>query len=390
MAISQDQYPSGSCFLTSAEKQIVFDKYLIVTPKKKYVEYLQHFISSEYPKKQISSDYVRKLVHRANKRKPKEVFLREITNARNSVIFSRADTFKNQCEFCIDFSPTLQAAVSSHKLTEECIIYRLKKLEKADGFPPRYNKKPKTSHSSGGSSELLQETGATVAVVQEGVAPLVEHDALLPPPTQAAAFPEDARMQNEAEVQQEVTTTIAQPQHGHGAVPQPTIQEAAAYSPMKQNLFPRVQITQDQMKITGYKVDCLRARAAHRFYAGDKLYNILPQSHRVNTSLEAADQYHMFLYYSATGQQECSSRQKILGCIFVDIGYCSDVIIVTVCWLYSDPSSARGITRLGSKIVQKLFKRFPNATFELCSKREAAPFWYKKGFVPKDAATMDK
>ena len=390
MATSQDQYPSGSCFLTSAEKQIVFDKYLTVTPKKKYVEYLQHFISSQYPRKQISSDYVKKLVHRANKRKLKEVFLREITNARNSVIFSRADTFKNQCEFCIDFSPTLQAAVSSHKLTEECIIYRLKKLEKADGFPPRYNKKPKTSHSSGGSSELLQETGAPVAVVQEGVAPAFEHDALLPPPIQAAAdIPEDEQMHHEAEIQQEVTI-IAQPQYGHGAIPQPTVHEAAAYSPMKQNLFPRVLITEDQMKITGYKVECLKGRAAHRFYAGDKLYNILPQSHRVNTSLEAADQYHMFLYYSATGQQECSSRQKILGCIFVDIGYCSDVIIVTVCWLYSDPSSARGITRLGSKIVQKLFKRFPNATFELCSKREAAPCWYKKGFVPKDAATMDK
>ena len=50
MATSQDQYPSGSCFLTSAEKQIVFDKYLIVIPKKKYVEYLQHFISSQYPR----------------------------------------------------------------------------------------------------------------------------------------------------------------------------------------------------------------------------------------------------------------------------------------------------------------------------------------------------
>jgi hypothetical protein len=275
-------------------------------------------------------------------------------------------------------------------LTEESIIYRLRKLEKADGLPPRYNKKPKTSHSSGGSSELPQETGATVAVVQEGVAPAFEHDALLPPPIQAAAdIPEDEQMHHEAEIQQEVTI-IAQPQYGHGAIPQPTVHEAAAYSPMKQNLFPRVLITEDQMKITGYKVVCLRGRAAHRFYAGDKLYNILPQSHRVNTSLEAADQYHMFLYYSATGQQESSSRQKILGCVFVDIGYCSDVIIVTVCWLYSDPSSARGITRLGSKIVQKLFKRFPNATFELCSKREAAPFWYKKGFVPKDAATMDK
>jgi hypothetical protein len=276
-------------------------------------------------------------------------------------------------------------------LTEESIIYRLRKLEKADGFPPRYNKKPKTSHSSGSSSELLQETGATVAVVQEEVAPVVEHDALLPPLIQAAAdFPEDEQyMHHEAEIQQEVTI-IAQPQYGHGMIPQPTVQEAAAYSPMKQNLFPRVLITEDQMKITGYKVECLKGRAAHRFYAGDKLYNILPHSHRVNTSLEAADQYHMFLYYSATGQQESSSRQKILGCVFVDIGYCSDVIIVTICWLYSEPCTARGITRLGSKIVQKLFKRFPNATFELCSKREAAPFWYKKGFVPKDAATMDK
>ena len=149
MATSQDQYPSGSCFLTSAEKQIVFDKYLTVTPKKKYVECLQHFISIRYPRKQISSDYVIKLVRRANKRKPKEAFLREITNARNSVIFARADTFKSQCEFCIYFSPTLQAAVNSCQLTKRAIIYRLKKLEKADGFPPRYNKKPKTSPSVG-------------------------------------------------------------------------------------------------------------------------------------------------------------------------------------------------------------------------------------------------
>jgi len=358
---------------------------------KKYSKCLQQFISSQYPEKKVSLKYIRTLVLRSKKRNTnKDSILREIINARNSVIFSRDDTFKSQSQFCIDFSPLLKAAVSSNKLTEESIIYRLRQLEKSDGFPPRYNKKPKTSHSGGGSSEILQETGATVAVVQEGVAPAFEHDALLPPPIQAAAdIPEDEQMHHEAEIQQEVTI-IAQPQYGHGAIPQPTVQEAAAYSPMKQNLFPRVLITEDQMKITGYKVECLKGRAAHRFYAGDKLYNILPHSHRVNTSLEAADQYHMFLYYSATGQQESSSRQKILGCVFVDIGYCSDVIIVTVCWLYSDPSSARGITRLGSKIVQKLFKRFPNATFELCSKREAAPFWYKKGFVPKDAATMDK
>jgi hypothetical protein len=265
-------------------------------------------------------------------------------------------------------------------LKEEAIIYRLRKLNKADGFPPRYNKKPKTSHSSG-SSDLLQE----------GVVPVVEHDAILPPPIQAAAFPEDARMQHEAEVQQELTTIIAQPQHGHGAVSQPTVREVIAYSPMKQNLFPRVQITEDQMKIAGYKVDCLRGRAAHQFYAGDKLYNILPQSHRVNTSLEAADQYHIFLYYSAAGQQESRSRQNILGCVFVDIvRNCCDMIVINVYWLYSEPCHARRSTRLGSIIVQKLFNRFPDAIFELCSKREAAPFWYKKGFVPKDAATMDK
>jgi hypothetical protein len=81
-------------------------------------------------------------------------------------------------------------------LTEEAIIYRLKKLDKADGFPPRYNKKPKTSHSSSGSSELLQEPGATAAVVQaEGGGEL--GDAFPPPPIHAFASPEDALMHDE-------------------------------------------------------------------------------------------------------------------------------------------------------------------------------------------------
>jgi diacylglycerol kinase family enzyme len=113
MTTSQSQYPSPSCYLTSAEKLIVFNTYLVLKSKTKYAECLQQFISNQYPQKKISLGYINKLVGRLKKRNPKETFLREIINARSSVIYSRVDTFKSQCEFCIEFSPTLKAAVNS-------------------------------------------------------------------------------------------------------------------------------------------------------------------------------------------------------------------------------------------------------------------------------------
>ena len=397
MTPSQGQYPPGSCYLTSADKQIVLNKYLErANSNKKYSENLQQFVSNQNPEKQISLRYFNTLIARSKKRNRKAIILREITNARKSIIFVRTDTFKSQCQLCIELSPILAAAVSSHELNEEAIIYRLKKLDKADGFPPRYNKKPKTSHSSSGCSELLQEPGATAAVVQaEGGGEL--GDAFPPPPIHAFASPEDALMHDEEEIQQDVAIVDAQPHDAHDhAVLQPIVQPAN--SPLQETAnrtlftkdYPLTSITRDQMKITDYRVVCKRANAAHQFYTGDQLASIFPHTHRVFTSQELADQYHMFLYYSNAGQQD-SSRQEILGCVFVDIAEnVSAVTTVKIYWLYTDPRPVVANTRLGSSIVQKLFDRFPDANFELCSKREAAPFWYKKGFVPKDAATMGK
>ena len=112
MTTFQGHYPSGSSYLTSTEKQIVLNKYLEeANSKRKYSDCLQKFISSQYPEKQVSLLYVNTLIARSKKRSHKETLLREITNARNSV------TFKSQCQSCIDFSPTLQAAVNSCQLT---------------------------------------------------------------------------------------------------------------------------------------------------------------------------------------------------------------------------------------------------------------------------------
>ena len=222
-------------------------------------------------------------------------------------------------------------------------------------------------------------------------------DAFPPPPIHAFASPEDALMHDEEEIQQDVAIVDAQPHDAHDhAVLQPIVQPAN--SPLQETAnrtlftkdYPLTSITRDQMKITDYRVVCKRANAAHQFYTGDQLASIFPHTHRVFTSQELADQYHMFLYYSNAGQQD-SSRQEILGCVFVDIAEnVSAVTTVKIYWLYTDPRPVVANTRLGSSIVQKLFDRFPDANFELCSKREAAPFWYKKGFVTKDAATMGK
>jgi hypothetical protein len=78
----------------------------------------------------------------------------------------------------------------------------------------------------------------------------------------------------------------------------------------------------------------------------------------------------MFLYSS--GQRVRASTQ---GVVFLNIGKA-----IRIYWLYTSPDLLyRG---LGGSIVDKLFSLFPDKLFQLCSKRESAPFWNKKGFVP--------
>ena len=79
---------------------------------------------------------------------------------------------------------------------------------------------------------------------------------------------------------------------------------------------------------------------------------------------------YMFLYSS--GQRVRASTQ---GVVFLNIGKA-----IRIYWLYTSPDLlCRG---LGGSIVDKLFLLFPDKLFQLCSKRESAPFWNKKGFVP--------
>jgi hypothetical protein len=382
--------------LGAVEKQAVLDQYLLVKTRN-YTSTLQKFVTERF-QKQESANNIRQLISRrlglpSLKRKRTVNISLEVIKAAQSVLFDRTKPFSIQGQFCIQFSPILSKAINSGTINKRVIIYCLTKLDKANGYPPRCTKRNKTSHSS---SELLQEPGATAAVVQaEGGGEL--GDAFPPPPIHAFASPEDALMHDEEEIQQDVAIVDAQPHDAHDhAVLQPIVQPAN--SPLQETAnrtlftkdYPLTSITRDQMKITDYRVVCKRANAAHQFYTGDQLASIFSHTHRVFTSQELADQYHMFLYYSNAGQQD-SSRQEILGCVFVDIAEnVSAVTTVKIYLLYTDPRPVVANTRLGSSIVQKLFDRFPDANFELCSKREAAPFWYKKGFVTKDAATMGK
>jgi hypothetical protein len=136
--------------------------------------------------------------------------------------------------------------------------------------------------------------------------------------------------------------------------------------------FSIASITVEQMKIDRCNIVVLAGKDARDHYTND-LKTILPESHRVSLAEDDSGDEYMFLYYTLG---------KLVGCIFLNVGdNCEEI---TVYWLYTSPALQQRRTRLGFSIVQKLFAAFPDAVFKLCAKREAAPFWFKMGFLPAD------
>ena len=97
------QEPYENYFLTTAEKQIRLNKDEVVKSNEKFLECLQQFVV-KLCQKQVSLGYVKRLVGVSRKRNRKAIILRDITNARKSIIFVRTDTFKSQCQFCIELA----------------------------------------------------------------------------------------------------------------------------------------------------------------------------------------------------------------------------------------------------------------------------------------------
>ena len=136
--------------------------------------------------------------------------------------------------------------------------------------------------------------------------------------------------------------------------------------------FSIASITVEQMKIDRCNIVVLAGKDARDHYTND-LKPILPANHRVSLDEDDSGDEYMFLYYT---------MGKLVGCIFLNVGdNCEEI---TVYWLYTSPALQQRCTRLGFSIVQKLFAAFPVAVFKLCAKREAAPFWFKMGFLPAD------
>jgi len=152
--------------LGAVEKQAVLDQYLLIKTRN-YTRTLQKFVTERF-QKQESANNIRQLISRrlglpSLKRKRTVNISLEVIKAAQSVLFDRTKPFSIQGQFCIQFSPILSKAINSGTINKRVIIYCLTKLDKANGYPPRCTKRNKTSHSS---SELLQEPGATAAVVQ--------------------------------------------------------------------------------------------------------------------------------------------------------------------------------------------------------------------------------
>ena len=94
------QNPALSYYLDTPEKQAVFEKYSFVKLKKNYAECLQKFIFEEF-RKQVSWDYIHKLVSVSRKRSRKVNIKKYLIDATQAAGFDWEDTFRNQCQFCI-------------------------------------------------------------------------------------------------------------------------------------------------------------------------------------------------------------------------------------------------------------------------------------------------
>ena len=354
--------------LTSTEKKAVIAEYSLVKSNKKYAYYLQQFIIEHY-QKQVSTGYIYQLVSTfqgkpSTKRKRKIIIPWEIVNASSSPGFDWNSSNKSLRQLCINVFPEL-ANVKANALD-----YHLRKLREENGYQPLYRKRKASRkmaepyHAHIPKSE--EEADSTPRLIHLESSSHQQH------PTNN--LHEDITMQNTSE--QSLGEDFSE-SHAVEQIFDVDIPSTTKYSVRSELLIQDYSsvrnshvMTGSQMNIDGYIVECKTGDDARLHYS-NKLSKVMHASHRVSLSNMSPANEYMFLYY---GQ-----RRSMMGCIFLDIG--SGNGRLTIYWLYTKPDQC---FPLGHTIVAKLFLCFPDATFTLCSKREAAPFWEKMGFVPEE------
>ena len=449
----RSQNPALSYYLDTPEKQAVFVKYSFVKLKKNYAECLQKFIFEEF-RKQVSWDYIHKLVSVSRKRSRKVNIKKYLIDATQAAGFDWEDTFRNQCQFCIAYSSEIAEAVSGGEVTEVAMINHLRNLGKAHGCLPRYkrrhNVESAAEHSGAPISssdvaahhiELIVElrdveslpriaaaATTTTTTIITTTATAAVNDVLVEAPVCSTVGTTLGSVNSDraelSRAQASISSTVAMatldlsrnstlnsPQDHEGGFDdaeaqfevdglqyQPDIAIAPAAANAEEGVlelqlqavdkgestgrklmeeFSIASITVEQMKIDGCNIVGLAGKDARDHYANG-LKSILPANHRVSPAEDSSEDVYMFMYYVS----KKSSNRSLVGCIFLDVGVNCEVI--TVYWLYTPPTLQHGQGRIGGSIVQKLFATFPGAIFELCAKREAAPFWFKMGFLPAD------
>ena len=338
--------------LTPIEKEAVIDHYkfgIRSAGSHKYTASLQLFILQSFNKKE-SADNIRHLISRSLglpsiTRKRKVNIYQEVFNATESSRFNWKDTFKNLYQICIESSPTLAEGINSGTLKKRAIIYHLRKLGKAHSYQPRSMKDIKVADIPSPIQHDVHKLDAMTTVEElEQVGVLGQFN-----PLGTIASPQQQQLEEVEEEEEEEEERLQFSQNAYFATN-------------------GVSITDDQMNVDGYRVECKIGEEARTHYASG-LKAILCQSHIVSLPKGSSNDY-MFLYSS--GQRVRASTQ---GVVFLNIGKA-----IRIYWLYTSPDLlCRG---LGGSIVDKLFSLFPDKLFQLCSKRESAPFWNKKGFVP--------
>jgi hypothetical protein len=340
--------------LTPIEKEAVIDHYkfgIRSAGSHKYTASLQLFILQSFNKIE-SADNIRHLISRSLglpsiTRKRKVNIYQEVFNATESSRFNWKDTFKNLYQICIESSPTLAEGINSGTLKKRAIIYHLRKLGKAHSYQPRSMKDIKVADIPSPIQHDVHKLDAMTTVEElEQVGVLGQFN-----PLGTIASPQQQQLEEVEEEEEEEEERLQFSQNAYFATN-------------------GVSITDDQMNVDGYRVECKIGEEARTHYASG-LKAILCQSHIVSLPKGSSNDY-MFLY-----QRTQSSRASTQGVVFLNIGKA-----INIYWLYTCPDLlCRG---LGGSIVDKLFTLFPDKLFQLCSMRESAPFWKKMGFVPSD------